>query len=422
MSDKPLVEPSISLVIETPDGHFVRSVQPATVLPEGVPTGDAAEDAARNAAAFWGLPDFVFRPVQRPHGSGTREVGDAIVVVGPTAASVQVKAREALTSDETKERAWLDKKIRQAMSQARGTIRNVTSGTGLTLVNERGRRIQIKAREKTWLAVVVLDHPGVNAYVPAPGAVVLVRRDWQFLFEQLKSTYAVMEYLRRISDDGPVPLGAEPVRYYQLAGADAVAKPSEVDSRLRHLGPGWSAPLLPQAPAGHGDLQHHSLLRAVLEDVATMRLPADVTDADMLDVLAAIDAAPVAYRSELGKDWGSWLQEVANAPAGETAWHFRSLIGDDRPYLIFAAATKHNESVQEAFSWFVSLRHEQHLEVMPERSPLMTVGILLTPRADEFGPWDATLIATQATEALNPEDRAKAEKFWGKFGKAPARR
>lgn len=405
-------------MVETSNGVFLRSVRPATVLPEGRPSGYAAEDATRHAAAFWGLPDFVFRPAQRSRGSATREVGDAILVVGTVAASVQVKARHAITSNETKERSWLDKNIRQATRQAQGTIRNLKSGVDATLVNERGRQVAIKVQEKTWLLVVVLDHPGIEGYLPIGPAVILLRRDWEFLFEQLKSTYAVMEYLRRVSGDDSVPLGDEAVRYYQLAGADAATPPSPVDTRLAQFGPGWSAPLLPQAPAGHDDIRHHSLLRAVLEDIATAHLPDGMQPADMLDVLAAIDAAPVAYRAELGKAWRSWLREVADPPSGETTWRFRSLIGQDRPYLLFAAATRHSALVQEAFGAYVSLRHQQHIELMPERGELMTVGILLTPRGDELGPWDTTVIATQGDQGLDKDQRAAFEGLWGKMGES----
>ncbi len=417
-TDRRVSEPSVRLFVETPSGTFIRSVRPATVLPKQSPIGDAAEDATRRAAAYWGLPDFVFRSKQLARGAATREVGDAIVVVGPMAVSVQVKARQVLGTDETRERLWLDKRIRQATRQAHGTIKSIAADTGLLLTNERGREIRINGRERTWLGVVVLDHPGVADYVPATGAVVLLRRDWEFLFEQLKSTYAVMEYLRRISTDDPIALGLEPVRYYQLAAADASTKPAPVDSRLAHLGPGWSAPLLPQAPAGHSDIRHFSVLRAVLEDIALTRLPSEMAASDIIDVLAAIDAAPIAHREAFGKTWVSWLKEVADAPAGEIAWQFRSLIGDDRPYLIFAAATRHDAVVQEAFGWLISLRHEQHLELVPERKSLMTVGILLTPRQDRSRPWDTTMVATQQRDRLSSEDRARAEGFWGKFGES----
>lgn len=92
-----------------------------------------------------------------------------------------------------RERSWLDKSIRKAAKQAAGTIRSITSGLDCALVNERGRRVLIKGREKTWLPITVLDHPGVEGSVPSGPSVVILRRDWEFLFEQLKSTYAVME-------------------------------------------------------------------------------------------------------------------------------------------------------------------------------------------------------------------------------------
>jgi hypothetical protein len=125
-----VTEPSFTLVVETSDGVFLRTVQPATLLPEGLLPGPAAEDTTRNAAAYWGLPDFVFRSAQLSRGSVTREVGDAIVVVGAVGASVQVKSRPAPTSNETRERSWLDKKIGEAARQAQGTIRKPHVGHG----------------------------------------------------------------------------------------------------------------------------------------------------------------------------------------------------------------------------------------------------------------------------------------------------
>jgi hypothetical protein len=54
-------------------------------------------------------------------------------------------------------------------------------------------------------------------------AIALTRRDWDFLFDQLRSTTAVLDYLFRAAAASPVPLGDEPARYYQLAAADAAA-------------------------------------------------------------------------------------------------------------------------------------------------------------------------------------------------------
>ncbi len=407
-------QPSIQLVIATAKGTFIRSVRPATVLPTDASPGYAAEDATRSAAARWGLPDFVFRPEQRRRGTATRELGDAIVVVGRFAASVQVKSRVAETDTDVRERAWLDKKIEKAANQARGTIKTMTSAGDVTLTNERGRRIRINGLEKTWLVVVVLDHPGLDGYLPTE-ALVLLRRDWEFLFEQLKSTYAVMEYLYRVSTKDRIQLGEEAVRYYQLAAADAATTPPPLDERLAHSGGRqWAAPLLPQAPAGQGDIGNFLLLRGVLEDVATARLPEGVTYEDMFNVLSAIDSAPVGYRVEQGAWWFGWLREFAKSSSDDVPWRSRSLIGDGRPYLLFAAAPRFSQSLQEQFADLVKLRHDQHIELVPERAHLPTIGILLTPRLDKFGPWDTTVIGVPAgAPAMTSEARKAFEQVWG---------
>jgi len=179
-----------------------------------------------------------------------------------------------------------------------------------------------------------------------------------------------------------------------------------------------SAPLLPQAPAGHGDYQHHALLRAVLEDITMAPMPPGIQQADRLDLLGAIDATPVAYRSELGGMWLSWLREAANAPTTETQWRFRGHIWTDRPYLIFGATARHDAAIQNAFGMYVSLRHQQHLEVMPERSEMLTVGILLTLRSDGRRPWDTTVVATRGVQHIGTDDRAILERLWGKLGES----
>ena len=221
--------PELTLEVETEDGVFLRLIRPATALASGREVGAAAEEATRSAAAIYGLPDFLFHPTQRSLGSGTREVGDAIVVVGDVAAAVQVKAREAPTGREERERAWLDRRISKAARQAIGTIRTVTT-VATMLMNERGRRIEIDGSAKSWVPVVVVDHPDPpSGYSPSLSGsvpvVVLLRRDWEFLFEQLKSTDAVIRYLHRVRRMPPVALGEEPVRYYELAAADTASPP-----------------------------------------------------------------------------------------------------------------------------------------------------------------------------------------------------
>ena len=104
-------------------------------------------------------------------------------------------------------------------------------------MNARGREIEIGADDRQWLGVVVIDHPSppedleLELKGSTKDLVVLLRRDWEFLFDQLKSTHAVVEYLRRVSGE-IIELGSEPLRYYDLAQADAEAEPDPVDPAL----------------------------------------------------------------------------------------------------------------------------------------------------------------------------------------------
>lgn len=397
----------MTLVVETDQGTFLRRVAAASILPAGEDVGSAAEAATRQAAELWGLPDFVLRPAVRRHGRGVREVGDAIVLVGNRAASVQVKARISPSADESRERLWLDKKIAEAARQAAGTVRSLSARPS-KLVNARGRLITIDGAVHIWRSVVILDHPGVPGYVPRPGPVVLLRRDWEFLFEQLKSTYAVLEYVDRVGKLGPIELGTEPVRYYQLAAADRRAPKQELDPRL--IRPGYrseSVPLLPQEPAAHGEI-----IRNVLEDIAASPWPAGTDPADVLRVLAGIDAAPVGYRIKLGRDLLAWLSDVAKTPSDEVRWRFRRMAWPDRPYLIFGAAPRFDRVIHESFVALIRLRHQEHLELVPERADLLTVGVLLTPRRDGLRPWDTTLAAVQGEQDLDPELRKALDELW----------
>ena len=328
---------------------------------------------------------------------------------------MQVKARAEASNDDHRERSWLDKKIKKATDQAGGTVRALQAADMVTLVNERGREIVIDAQHKAWVNVVVIDHPGVDGYVPRGSAVVLLRRDWEFLFQQLKSTYAVVEYLHRVKGSDPIELGTEPVRYYEFAAADAAAPPSAPDPRLEALGfdRPTSLPLLPQAPAGHRDDGAHAIVRIILEDLAVTGIADEV---DRLDTLAAIDAVPVAYRAELGRDVIRWIDDVAGVPEPELTWRFRNLPWAGRPYLIFGAASWMNERIQEQFGDFITLRHQQRIELMPERADAMTVGVLLTPRRDGVRLWDTTIAATRGQQGFDPRFRAFLEDLWGPFG------
>ena len=230
----------MTIIVETAAGHAVRRVSTARPLPGRGKRGEEAEATTADAASLWGLPDFAYRAGAQPTASGVDEIGDRLLVVGDTGVVVQVKCRDALTADSAKERRWIVKHTRKAVRQARGTVRTMRTRS-IKAVNARGREIEIGGDDRSWLGVVVIDHPSPPEELDlaldgsTEDLVVLLRRDWEFLFDQLKSSHAVVEYLRRVSGE-IIELGTEPVRYYQLAQADARAQPDPVDPALLGAG------------------------------------------------------------------------------------------------------------------------------------------------------------------------------------------
>ncbi len=266
----------LTLLVATADRVYERTVPGASPLSGHAKRGIAAEGAVRDAAATWGLPDFVLAPHVEQKGRGVREISDGLLLVGNHGLIVQVKSRDATPAAPDRETAWLTKKIAEGTRQAEGTARRLSSRT-TDMTNGRGRSIEVNGGNVRWTGAVIIDHPA-----PSPGyriqsqasripVVVLLRRDWEFLFDQLRSTRAVIGYLERVGGSAPV-LGAEPERYYELAAADAAAKPSEIDPALLGVGVVRSVPLLPAAPAGSDDDKAHGLVRIMCEDIAVTRL------------------------------------------------------------------------------------------------------------------------------------------------------
>src|SRR5437773_2240661 len=72
--------PDLELLVETAEGPMLRLVPGASPLGDGESEGRAAETATHEAAALWGLPDFVYLPDVVQVSSGVRELGDGIVI------------------------------------------------------------------------------------------------------------------------------------------------------------------------------------------------------------------------------------------------------------------------------------------------------------------------------------------------------
>ncbi len=419
MSDQP-----VTFVIETAFGIVERTIPAASPLPAGVAGGGVVEDAIRDAAAIWGLPDFVFQAEIVQKGQASRQVGDNLLVVGDLGMVVQAKRREAPSGEDAKEARWLLKNAARALNQADGTIRTLT-GTRLLLTNHRGRSIEVDGSAIRWLGVAVLDHPDVpRGVLPdteggANQAIALSRRDWEFLYDQLKSTHAVARYIERVAGES-WELGAEAGRYFQLAMADAHTPPGEVDTDV--LGPGGrliGGPQLPLKPAASGGDELPLLfLRSLFEDIATGPL-AGVTEENRLQVLAELDRLAVGTRAAMGSYLLKSMELAAADPSGAVIWRHRQYTSlrsteDARPlHLAFATCSHEWDNVIHGMfvSW-LSLRHHQMGERLGGHDDLVTVGVAVTPRSDGRRPWDTSLIAVPGHLELTPDEITQYESFW----------
>ncbi|MFG2271053.1 hypothetical protein ACGFNY_15035 [Streptomyces chartreusis] len=417
---------AFTLIVDTANGPYMRRIPPALPLPSGVEHGPGAEAAAHTAAATCGLPDFVFQPAYARKGSARRELSDGLLLSGRRGAVIQVKARTIQPKEADREVSWIRKVAAKAMSQAKGTVRQLRL-LPADMVNGRGRTLSVDGNAFEWMAVFLLDHQHVPdgticSWEPIGiPSVALTRRDWDFLFDQLRSTTAVIDYLFRAAAEPPVALGDEPVRYYELAAADADTPPADIDTEL--VGPGgrlFSAPQLPQTPVGAAGTQAHLVLRMVLEDITTSPLPDHADEADRLDVLSLLDQLPVGVREEWGRLLLEMLDDVTHVPDDNLKWRFRRQLNADATcQTVYTCATRFDEHVQAAFGSYVQLRHHEVAARTGRGDELVTVGVMLTPNYSGNRPWDTTMFRVFGASQLTDEEVAQFSELW-KHGLSPA--
>jgi hypothetical protein len=266
--------------------------------------GADAEQRAREIAALFGVPDFVYRPLLERKGSTHREISDGMVICGEDGLIMLVKAREAPTRD-TPQRAerWIRKNAQAARRQAEGTRRRLAQSRSVTFTSLRGYRRTLSAIEG-WSAVVVIDHPSAPPQIQLPQSadtLWITIGDWHELHNHLLSTAAVIAYVKRALESGlHPPLGSEADRYLALARADAAA----------HGGPS-SVPMVPI-----GVLEpHDALYAAVIDDLIEMVWPQDGPipwrePDEYRAIVERLDRIPPAMRARLGRKIVTTLEEA----------------------------------------------------------------------------------------------------------------
>lgn len=404
-----------TLIVVTDQGVFERSIPPPAPLHRHAIHGVAAELATQDAAATWGLPDFVMSPMVEQKGRGVREISDGLIITG-SRGLIQVKSRDTNPADTLKETHWLNKKIIAGHKQVEGTARRLSSKT-TTMTNGRGRQVTIDGPTITWTGVVIIDHPSPPTGVPHPDlrgrvpTVALLRQDWEFLFDQLRSSRAVIAYLTRVAGT-PGTLGEEPERYYELAAADAAAEPFPIDPDSQGLGVQISVPLLPAAPAGSDDPEGHAMLRMICEDIANS--PADeIDETRRLRVLAAIDELPILHRSDLGRLLLNGLEQFRSTPPETTSWSFRTIRSTLlEAQLVFGVCSNLTDLTRTAFRSRLLLRHYELGSDLENLNELTSVGVLLTGRSDGYREWDTTMMAITGDPELSEVELTQFRNLW----------
>jgi hypothetical protein len=396
------------------DVLVAREIPEASPLPrcEVNDLGRAAEESSLAAPAALGLPDFVFRAKIVRKGSGLREVGDGTLVSGGRGIALQVKARASATSNHERESKWLLKKAAEGLRQAHGTIRFVFMEPQLSLVNLRERTVSLRGDAIDWVPVVVLDHPSPPDRV-APNwgdglrGLVLLRRDWEFLWRQLRSVAAVVDYVHRVAGSEPAALGRETERYFDLADKDARAHSEPLAPWMLETGPIMqvSDPRLPSEPPDSRDSFGHEVFSMVLEDIAASDLSGD--EETRLEVLAEIDRLPVAARAELGRTLMGRLDACALAqPDSLRAEHRIVLLDGGNLQLMFSVYSQLSGYHKELHKTWLLVRRQEYLRASLAEGPdyPWSVGVLLTPRFDGGRYWDTTVFATDGGPAFSQAD------------------
>lgn len=312
----------------------------------------------------------------------------------------------------------MTKNVGKGLEQAAGTVRSLQRDPA-RMTNLRGRTVSIDGSSVDWLAVVVVDHDRPpDEFVPPANAgslaaVVLLRRDWEFLFNQLKSTHAVMQYLWRIAGK-PVALGREPVRYFELARADAAARAQPIDTSVVATGGRpLSAPLLPVQPAGTAGMREHLLVRSLFEDIATSPIKHGEEEQRLI-VLGALDGLQVAHRAGVGRYVQDALAQARKAKPPEVLWRLERIVaGDGALQLGFGAGSPEmTDFYQGVFGSWVQLRHWELQERVGASEQLTTVAVVLTPRPGAADDWDTTMSALKGRLDLTGQEVLDLQRIW----------
>ena len=332
---------------------------------------------------------------------------------------LQTKCRTAPGSNVDRERRWIRSAVNDAARQAAGTLRTLRSAPQ-TMTSLRGVPHEIVADRFDWLSVIIIDHDTpppdliVDPSTKHP-AIVLLKSDWDFLFNHLRSTFAVVRYLRHAVQFEAIELGTEWIRYGHFAFEASLEPESTIDPRLLIKGAvPYHSPLLSLTPATEDDGTAQAFYRMILDEVALIMMSDPDLGADArLDVLAELDALPVSMRSAVARYILDSITELSEEIPEGVKWLTRTIRGTaDGTQLMYGACSMQFEGYRDFLqSRLIFRHHDLRAEAGPENCQA-TLAIILTPRRDGTRPWDVTICRIAGEVEIDAGEAQAKRDFW----------
>lgn len=369
------------------------------------PWGVDGHDAALQFGGDLGPPDFVYDLVAPAPG----KVRDVLLSVGDRGLLLQATPRrKEVAETSAKATTWIRREVRKAVKLA-GEARERLDATAPVQVRSRRGYERVVTDAAGWPGVVLVDHPaipdGLVIDVPA-GILVMSLDDWYGLHATVRSTWGVIEYVRRALEGATaVALGEEARRYAALAEADA-------------LSPGGpsSIPLLPTQPVTEVDAHYLRLVEewTDAENAAARTGPVPWSRPDHYRLaVEQIDRLPVSLRVDLGRA----MEQAAELSAAQAGPYSTNLFAAGAgQFILFADAFERWASEDHVHAYvgtLAAVRHEQFIACLP--SPRSTLLLARLTRAD--GPAHRTFvfITGNVTGRVLPEARWQIVKNHGIF-------
>ena len=257
---------------------------------------------------------------------------------------------------------------------------------------------------------LILDHRDPPAHIEPEGdtgpSLTLLRSDWEFLWNQLRSASAVVDYVHRVAGEEPLELGMETNRYFELAECDDNAAPAPVAEWLRDSGASSpTLPLLPTNPPASTDELGFEVFQSLLHDIAASNF--DGEEGFRVHMLGQLDRVAVAGRADLGRLLLRNLAACVRTEPGTRSMAHRLMFLDDGDVqLTFSTMDQLTGYEHEVWRMWLLHRRQKFLLESEAYGPELpwTVGVLLTPRPDGGRPWDTSVVATDGPPYFDDDE------------------